>query len=241
MQASATPLALIVPVGGEAGNLAGWVDLAERHLPPPFTVYMIYDDALAPVVAAAQVLAARRPWLRLVRNEDTPGLVGAVRTGFRTVGAGPALVTTADAGDDLSIVSQMLSLYRQGYRIVCPSRFARGGRQIGGSAGKRILLRALGVSFRFLVRFPTHDLNNNYRLYDAGLVNDLGIESTEGSELALELTAKAFCRGVRITEIPTTWIDRRASGGTAGTVGWLARYVRWCAYVLRGRRARRGE
>ena len=34
------------------------------------------------------------------------------------------LVTLADAGDDLSVVPRLLALYRQGYRIVCPSRFA---------------------------------------------------------------------------------------------------------------------
>lgn len=239
MRTRATSLALIVPVdGGDVESLSDWITLAERHLPPPFTVYVICDAA-SPLFTAAQALVARRPWLQLVRNEDVPGVVGAVRTGFRTVREGPALVTMADAGDDLSIVPQMLSLYRQGYRIVCPSRFARGGRQVGGSRLKRLLLRAAGATFRILVGFPTRDLNNNYRLYDAALVNELAIESTGGFELALELTAKAFCRGVKIAELPTTWIDRRGSGPTAGTVDWLASYLRWCLYVLRDRQRSR--
>ena len=40
---------------------------------------------------------------------------------------------------------------------------------------------------------------------DAALVNLLGIESSGGFELALELTTKAFRHGVKIAEIPTTW------------------------------------
>ena len=36
-------------------------------------------------------------------------------------------------------------------------------------------------------------------------MNELGIESTGGFELALELTVKAFHRGVKIAEVPTTW------------------------------------
>ena len=42
------------------------------------------------------------------------------------------------------------------------------------------------------MRFPTHDATNNFRLYDAALVRRLGIDSSGGFEVALELTAKAF-------------------------------------------------
>ena len=110
----------------------------------------------------------------------------------------------ADLSDDLRIVTTLLDLYRRGNRIVCPSRYVRGGRQIGGPPLKRLLSRAAGLSLRLLVRFPTHDATNNFRLYDAALVNEIGIESKGGFELALELTAKAFHRGVKIAEVPTT-------------------------------------
>ena len=99
----------------------------------------------------------------------------------------------------------MLELYRQGNRIVCPSRYVRGGRQLGGPWLKRTLSRLAGLSLHWLVALPTHDATNNFRLYDAELVQQLTIESTGGFEVALELTAKAFPRGVKIAEVPTTW------------------------------------
>jgi hypothetical protein len=212
----------------------------ERDVPRPFVVYAVHEAADEAGAAAGRALAASRAWLRVLYNHDVPGTAGAVRTGFREISAGPVIVTLADAGDDLSVVPRMLALYAQGYRIVCPSRFARAGRQIGGSRLKRLLLRATGLSLRALVGFPTLDLNNNYRLYEASLVNALGIESRNGFELALELTAKAFRRGVRIAEIPTTWHDRRPGGAAGATASWLGSYLRWCAYALRsGRRPRR--
>jgi hypothetical protein len=209
----------------------------ERHAPPPFRVYVVHGGDRHPAVMAAHALAADRPWLRPIENDDEAGIAGALRRGFRIVGTGPTLVTTLDAGDDLSMLPRMLGLYARGFRIVCPSRFARGGRQIGGSRPKRALLRAAGALLGVVVRFPTRDLNNNYRLYDAALVNEMGIESVTGVDVAFELTAKAFRRGVPIAEVPITWTDRRGSGPSGDGGQWLGGYLRWYLHALRsGRR-----
>lgn len=238
IRADVEVLTLLVPVSGEPGALLPFLAQVERDVPQPFVVYAVLDGKGDADAATLEMLAPGRPWLRLLHNDDLPGTAGAVRAGFRQIPSGPVVVTLADAGDDLSIVPQMLTLYRQGYRIVCPSRFAPGGRQIGGSWSKRLLLRTTGISLRLLVGFPTLDLNNNYRLYDAALVRDLGIESSDGFELALELTAKAFRRGALIAEVPTTWCDRRGAGSPGGTRRWLASYLRWYAYALRSGRRR---
>jgi hypothetical protein len=138
----------------------------------------------------------------------------------------------ADLSDDLGKVEEMLRLYRQGYRVICPSRYMRGGRQIGGPLLKRWLSRGAGVSLYWL-GFPTHDATNNYRLYDAELVNRLGIESSGGFELALELTAKAFAAGALITEVPTTWRDRTAGESRFQMRKWLPKYLYWYLFAAK--------
>ena len=159
--------------------------------------------------------------------------MGAIRTGFDEVAEGPALVVMADLSDDLRVVPRMLELYNQGNRIVCPSRYMKGGSQEGGPWLKRTLSRLAGLSLRYVARFPTHDATNNFRLYDAALVNEMGIESEKGFEIALELTAKAFARGERIIEIPTTWSDRTAGESRFRLWHWLPKYLRWYWYALR--------
>jgi dolichol-phosphate mannosyltransferase len=230
---TAEPLALIVPVYNEADNLPRLVAEVEREVPPPYTMYVVYDFDEDTTVPVAQALTATRPWLRLVKNHLGRGAVGAIRTGFEVVGRGPALVLMADLSDDLGSVPELLSLYQQGCRIVCPSRYVRGGRQLGGPLLKRLLSRLAGVSLWYLVGFPTHDATNNFRLYDAALVNELRIESAGGFELALELTAKAFRRGVKIGEVPTTWRDRTAGQSRFRLAKWLPRYLYWYGYALR--------
>ena len=226
------PLSLIVPVYNEADNFPNLVRAVERHVPPPFLLHTVYDFDADTTVPVARELAATRPWLRLVRNEGK-GVVGALRTGFKVAASGPALVVMADLSDDLSGVPRMLELYRAGARVVCPSRYCAQGRQIGGPRLKKALSRLAGISLSLLVRFPTRDATNNFRLYDAALVNELGIESGGGFELALELTAKAFRRGERIAEVPTTWRDRVAGESRFQFRKWLPKYAYWYGYALR--------
>jgi glycosyltransferase involved in cell wall biosynthesis len=235
--AAAEPLALIVPVYNEAENFPRLVAEVERYVPPPYTLNVVYDFDADTTVPVARALAADRPWLRLVKNELGRGAAKALKAGFQAVGRGPALVVMADLSDDLSIVPEMLALYRRGYQIVCASRYMRGGRQLGGPLVKRLMSRAAGLSLRYLAGFPTHDATNNFRLYDAALVNEVGIESTGGFELALELTAKGFRRGVRIAEVPTTWRDRTAGESRFRLSRWLPRYLYWYGYAMLARLA----
>ncbi len=234
-------LSLIVPVYNEAENFPRLVGEIESQLAGPFYLYMVYDFDEDTTLPVARALAQTRPWLRLVKNRCGRGVVGALRTGFDAVGAGPALVVMADLSDDLRVVPRMLELYRQGYQVVCPSRYMRGGEQHGGPLLKRSLSRLAGVSLRWLVGFPTHDATNNFRLYDAALVGEMGIQSKSGFELALELTAKAFRRGVKIAEVPTVWHDRTAGQSRFRLWKWLPSYLHWYWYALSSPFARRAS
>lgn len=231
-------LTLIVPVYNEADNIRALVAEVEAWAPSPYQVLVIYDfdeDTTVPVV---RELMAGRVWLRLVKNDLGRGVVNALRTGFREAACGPALVVMADLSDDLSKIEAMLNLYRAGNRVICPSRYMRGGRQIGGPLLKRWLSRVAGVSLYWL-GFPTHDATNNYRMYDAALVSRLGIESTGGFELALELTAKAFAAGAPIAEVPATWRDR-TSGESRFRMGkWLPKYLYWYFFAAKAAIRRR--
>ena len=230
-------LSLIVPVYNEAANFPNLVAEVERHVPAPYNLYVVYDFDEDTTVPVARALAAERPWLHLVKNDLGRGVVYAIRKGFQVVTHGPAFVVMADLSDDLSIVPAMLALYNQGCQIVCASRYMRDGKQIGGPFLKRTLSRVAGLSLRYGVGFPTHDATNNFRLYDAALVNELGIESTGGFELALELTAKAFRRRVKIGQVPTTWRDRTAGESRFRLTKWLPKYLYWYGYAAYGRLA----
>lgn len=237
-------LHLIVPVFNEQENFPRLVAEVEHHAPRPYRLLVVYDFEEDGTLPVARDLAGVHPEIELVRNDLGRGPANAIRAGFAAVPAGPACVVMADLSDDLSALPAMLAAYRQGAQVVCPSRYMRGGRQIGGPLVKRTLSRLAGLSLKWLAGFPVHDATNNFRLYDAALVRELGIESARGFEIALELTAKAFVRGCRIVELPATWRDRTAGRSNFRLVNWLPHYFRWYWYALRhgwSRRWRRDQ
>jgi hypothetical protein len=201
----------------------------------PLSVFVLYDFAEDTTVPVAQKLAETRPWLQLVPNNKGRGVVNALRVGFETARTGPALVVMADLSDDLTVVNRLRKLYDDGYSVVCPSRYVRGGKQLGGPLVKRLLSRAAGVSLHYVAGLPTHDATNNFRLYDAAFVNEAGIESSGGFEVALELTAKAYRKGLRITEVPSTWRDRTAGESRFKLAKWLPKYLYWYGYAMTAR------
>jgi len=225
-------LSLIIPVYNEAENVEALVVEIEKHIPRPFVANIVYDFEEDTTVPVVQSLSRSRPWLRLVKNNLGRGVVFALRAGFEAVAEGPAVVVMADLSDDLSIVPRMIELYDEGYQVVCPSRYMPGGKQIGGPLLKRIMSRLAGLSLHWFAGLPTHDATNNFRLYDAALVNEMGIESSGGFEVALELTAKAFRRRARITEVPCTWRDRTAGESRFQLWKWLPKYLKWYFHAL---------
>lgn len=71
-------LTLIVPVYNEGENFAALVAEIERHVPPPFRMLVVYDFDEDTTLPAARSLAAKRPWLQLVRNDLGRGVANAL-------------------------------------------------------------------------------------------------------------------------------------------------------------------
>ncbi|MBA4031370.1 MAG: glycosyl transferase family 2 [Planctomyces sp.] len=223
---------MIVPVYNEAVSFPKLIAEVEQARLSPFQLFVVYDtpgDTTRPV---AEELAATRPWLKLVHNQLGRGPANALRAGFQAAGKGPSLVVMADLSDDLSVVPDLLTLYFDGHHVVCPSRFMPGGQMLAKPGLKPVLARTAGVLLRWFARFPVHDATNNFRLYDAEMVNQLGIRSRFGFEVALELTARAYAAGARVTEVPSCWRDRTDGTSNFRLWKWLPHYLKWYLFAI---------
>ncbi len=227
-----TLLHIIIPVFNEGENIRRTHQEIKSKIRAPHQILIIYDfdeDNTLPVVRELQSMDAH---LELVKNSSGRGVLNALKTGFGKVKSGPCLVVMGDLSDDLSNVNLMLDKYNQGFKVVCGSRYMKGGRQEGGPLLKRTLSRLAGVSLNWFFRFPVHDVTNNFKLYDKALIDEITIESTGGFELAIEITVKAFKKGYPICEIPTTWKDRTAGQSRFKLFKWLPHYLRWYLYAI---------
>ncbi|MEV5826905.1 glycosyltransferase [Spirillospora sp. NPDC052242] len=230
------PLHIVVPVRNEQDNVERFYRQVRAEVRLPRRLIVVYDADERATLPPLRAIAAADPTVRLVENAWGRGGRGAVRTGFAQVDEGPVLVAMADLSDDLSLVPEMYRRYLAGADIVCPSRWAPGGRQVGGPVVKRLLSRTAGVSLHRLRGVPTRDVTNNFRLYDKALLDRLDLDEKGGFALAMEITVRAFMDGARITELPTTWRTRTAGRSKFRMWHWLPAYLKWYLWALSHRR-----
>ncbi len=234
---SPPPLTIVIPVYNEGANFrALWTELISA-IKTPFTALVVYDfdeDNTLPV--AQEVIASGETRLTLRKNAYGRGVTNAIKTGLEAVESGPVLVTMADLSDEMSAVDKMYELYLQGFDVVCGSRYMKGGRLIGGPFFKQLMSRVSGLTLHYFRGVPTHDATNSFKLYDAGMVHDVKVESVAGFELGLELTVKAFLNGYRIAEIPSVWRDRTAGTSRFRIMHWLPHYLKWYFYAFQPKR-----
>lgn len=236
-------LTLVIPVRDEAENIRVLFAALSATLHVPFELLLVYDSDADPTVSEARRLAGAVPFpVQLVRNDLGPGPANALRAGFAAARGDAVVVVMADLSDEVALIDRMVERLNLGYDLVCASRYAPGGQQIGGPRLKRLLSRLAGLSLYALVGLPTHDATNSFKLYRTALLRSLAVESCKGFEVSLEITVKAWLGGWSITELPSRWLDRTVGKSKFKLLGWLPRYLRWYFYALiSGARKRDGS
>ena len=232
-------LSIIIPVYNEPTNIGPVLRRLAANVRTPHEVLIVYDFDEDTTVPAVRAIQDQMPSVRLLRNKLGRGVLNAMKAGLAEARAPYLLITMADGSDEIELADRMVDLARNGADIVAASRYAKGGRQIGGPRLKRTLSRIAGMSLSWFRILPIHDATNNFRLYRRGYIQGVRIESTGGFELALELSVKAAVAGRTLAEIPTTWRDRSEGQSQFKLRAWLPRYARWYLFAVGARIGRR--
>lgn len=228
-------LQIVIPVYNEDKIIRTTLERIRNDIKAPHCIHIIYDfdeDTTLPAVRD-YIGQTGCDNIKLVRNSFGNGVLNAIKTGFDNAPDGPVLVVMGDASDDLTVVEAMLQKFNQGYDLVCGSRYMKGGRQVGGPPFKKLLSRMAGITLHWLTGIPTHDISNSFKMYRKSVIDSILIESTGGFEIGMEITVKAFLKGCRITEVPSSWTDRTAGRSRFQLAKWLPRYIHWYVYTLK--------
>jgi hypothetical protein len=169
---------------------------------------------------------ARDASVRVMVNDWGRGPAWAIRYGINAAAAPVVVVTMADGCDDPRQIDELTRLVERGVVVAAASRYMPGGQQVGGPLLKRTLSRTAGRTLYWLARIGTRDATNSFKAYSRDFVETVGIESTEGFEIGLELTAKARRARQPVAEIPTIWLDRTAGESRFRLARWIPKYWR---------------
>jgi hypothetical protein len=172
-------------------------------------------------------LAEREPRLRCLVNTYGRGPANAIRYGIDHASTPVVVVTMADGCDDARQIDELVRLVERGVVVAAASRYMAGGQQVGGPLLKGMLSALAGRSLHLIARVGTRDATNSFKAYSAAFVQAVGIDSRDGFEIGIELTAKARRLRLPTAEIPTIWLDRQQGMSNFQVASWIPKYLRW--------------
>jgi dolichol-phosphate mannosyltransferase len=226
-------VSVVIPAYNEGTDILPVLDRLIEGVTLPYEVLIVVDfpeDTTIPAVAA--YVAEDGPPVRAVVNTLGPGPAFAIRYGIRQARAPVVVVTMADGCDDPRQIDELTRLVERGVVVAAASRYMPGGQQVGGPVVKRMLSRTAGKTLYWLAHVGTRDATNSFKAYSREFVEQVGIESEDGFEIGLELTAKARRLRLPVAEIPTIWLDRPADVSNFKLAKWLPTYLRWYLFAF---------
>jgi glycosyltransferase involved in cell wall biosynthesis len=225
-------LSIVVPVYNEGDNILKTLSEIKDNIKLYNNIYIIYDFAEDTTLKALKRIDLKNYKISLLRNKYGKGALNAIKTGIEESVDDVVLVVMADLSDDLSVVDKMFDLIKNGYDVVCGSRYMKGGAQLGGPKFKGLLSRLAGISLHYLTGIPTHDVTNSFKMYRKSALKNINIQSSGGFEIGMEITVKTFLNGGKITEVPSTWKDRSEGKSNFKLFRWLPKYIKWYVYAV---------
>jgi glycosyltransferase involved in cell wall biosynthesis len=203
--ASATPsvaVSLIIPVRNEARNIA-WV--LEQVADDVSEIILVDGNS-----TDATLITARscRPDIRVVPQQGE-GKGSALRTGF--LAATGDIIVTMDADGSMAPqeIRHYLHFLTNGYDFVKGSRFVVGGGSSDITRFRRLGNRFLLTVFNTLYHGDLTDLCYGFCAFHRRYLELLALSAT-GFEIEAEMVARAMQAGLRIAEVPSFELPRRA-------------------------------
>src|SRR5260221_10898440 len=125
-------LTVLMPVRNEGINLRIMLKMLRAVVEVPYEVVIVHDTADDDSVRVVADLPLGQP-VRAVHNTLGRGVVNAIRAGVGASGGRYVLIFAADEVGPVLAIEDMLALMDQGCEFVSCTRYAHGGRRLGGS------------------------------------------------------------------------------------------------------------
>jgi dolichol-phosphate mannosyltransferase len=233
-------LSVLLPVRNDGINLRTMLKLLAGVVEVTNEVLVVYDhpdDDSLPVVAS---LAATQPQLRPIHNTLGPGVVNAIRAGVGAARGRYVLIFAADEVGPVLAIDDMLELMERGCDFVSCTRYAHGGRRLGGSIVGGALSRLANRLFHRIAGSVLTDSTTGIKMFKREVFERLSLESPPvGWVVVFEMAIKAELAGLTLGEVPIISIDRLYGGRSTFRLGpWFVEYLRWFVWGLRRLRAR---
>ena len=232
---SSARASVVIPAYNEGANIVPGLDRIVAAVGRDIEILVVVDSADDSTVEVVESYAKSHAHVSVLVNDYGRGPAFAIRYGIDHASAPTVVVTMADGCDDPRQIEELVLLVERGVVVAAASRYMAGGQQVGAPRFKSFLSRLAGRSLHTFANAGTRDATNSFKAYDTSFVRSVGIDSRDGFEIGLELTAKARRLRMPVAEIPTIWLDRTVGESNFKLAQWIPKYLRWYRFAF-GRR-----
>lgn len=208
-------ISIIVPAKYEESTIIKTLEKISQNVKTPHEVVVVndsYDDDKTGEIVLRYAKEKKNIRVLLKRN-STSTFASAVLLGFSNAKGEFIILVMADLCDNLRDIDKMYKKIQEGFDVVCGSRYMKGGKKIGGPLLQSVSSRFVCLSLQLLLRLPTHDISNSYKMYRKSFLRGLHLNKESGMEISMEMGLQLFFKKARMTQIPTSW-KGRISGGS---------------------------
>lgn len=213
---------VVIPTYNEALNIE---QLVTELLALDESIDVLVADDASPDATGVLVegLSVRHPGrVGVLHRSEKGGRGAAILAGLAHGLADERYARLVEMDADLSHLPEELPALlkaSEGADLVVGSRYARGSKIIGWSRRRRVWSRMSNLLLRVVLRLPTRDYTNGFRVYSrqAALILAAADLRESGYISLSEWAWVLHHAGMRLIDVPTTFVNRRQGISKMGT------------------------
>lgn len=238
-----TKLSILMPVYNETINIEIMVKILSTVVEVEHEILIVHDDPLDKSVPTVKKLRKKFPNLKLIHNQLGKGVPNAIKAGVYASKGKYILLFAVDEIGPVLALQDMLQLMKEGCGLVSATRYAYGGRRLGGSIIGHSLSWTANKLLRLFCSSTPTDCSTGIKMFTKKVFKQLTLESKPvGWSVAFELAIKAQVAGIKMGEVPVISIDRLYGGkSTFSALPWIKEYLRWFFWALKNLRLLRKQ
>ncbi|GAB1823363.1 polyprenol monophosphomannose synthase [Herbidospora sp. RD11066] len=203
---------VIVPTYNERDNLPRIVERLRSALPDA-DLLVADDNSPDGTGKVADELAERDGHVHVLHRPGKQGLGAAYIAGFQwglDRDYDVLVEIDADGSHQPEELHKLLAAVEGGADLAIGSRWVPGGKVINWPQSREFLSRGANTYTRIMLGMPVRDATAGFRAYRATTLRKIGIEDvqSQGYCFQVDLTLRTVRAGLRITEVPITFVDR---------------------------------
>jgi len=214
---------VIIPTYNEAMNIEKLIDKVLRQS-DDIDILVVDDNSPDGTANIVENIMKNNKKVNLLKREKKSGLGRAYVAGFKWALEKEIYDYIFEMDADFSHDPDELHLFfdaiKEGYDVVCGSRYVNGLRVLNWDLKRLFLSLGGNIYARIITGVKLTDLTGGYNCYSKKVLTSINLDkiSSNGYSFQIEMKAKSYYKGFKIKEVPITFRDRyegttKMSGG----------------------------